>query len=173
MRSHKPHRHFPLIYRIGFAVLLLAAAFSTVQTARGQTLIPGAKPPLSTLVKFEGRDYAIGYDETVSLDPVSTTIVRRIGYGHTTDVSIVTTASGTYSSDGLTSAHVLYPGLSVERVVSAERDTRDGDRLHGPGFSILSIGRSPNGGTVLNWVDDLGVRSCLGRGSVLTCYRTY
>ena len=40
--------------------------------------------------------------------------IRKIGYGNVTTVSIVTTPSGVYSSDGLASPHVLYPGIEAK-----------------------------------------------------------
>lgn len=47
--------------------------------------------------------------------------VRKIGYGRTEFVRIVTTATGTYSSDGLASPHIRYPGIHPSRgYVAAE-----------------------------------------------------
>jgi hypothetical protein len=60
------------------------------------------------------RKYAINFDDTVSTDIKSTTHVKKLGYGYTTNVSIVTTPSGTYSSDGLLSPNVRYPGIEVK-----------------------------------------------------------
>jgi hypothetical protein len=37
--------------------------------------------------------------------------VRKIAYGRTSFVNVVETASGVYSSDGLTDPHVQYPGI--------------------------------------------------------------
>src|SRR5690606_25210285 len=126
-------------------------------------------PPLTMLVKFDDRQYEVAYSEEISLDPLSSTTVRKVGYGRVTNVNIATTSTGTYSSDALTSPHVLYPGIEVSRVF-------EDDHHHtpsGPGFSIFSISRNPLGGLVLNAVDDHGIRSCLARGSFLSCFRTY
>jgi len=49
----------------------------------------------------------------VSTDVQRSAIVSKISYGHRKYVSIIQTASGTYSSDALTSAHVKYPGIDV------------------------------------------------------------
>jgi hypothetical protein len=49
--------------------------------------------------------------------------VRKIAFGHPTVVTIVTTSSGTYSSDAITSPHVLYPGIEVT-------PTHGGARFH-------------------------------------------
>jgi hypothetical protein len=47
----------------------------------------------------------------VSEEVQSETTIKKIGYGRTTYVSIVTTPTGTYSSDGLASPHIKYPGI--------------------------------------------------------------
>lgn len=65
------------------------------------------------LVKFDGRDYEVSYEDWVSTDPLSAATVKKIEAGRVSYVSITTTATGTYSTDGLTSKHVLYPGIDV------------------------------------------------------------
>ena len=47
----------------------------------------------------------------VSTEVISQSTVRKVGYGRTTFVSINKTATGTYSSDGLASPHIRYPGI--------------------------------------------------------------
>lgn len=64
---------------------------------------------LGNLVKY---DFTI--EPSVSTDVVKTRTVRKIGYGRTEFVEIYTTPTGTYSSDGLTSPHVRYPGIHKE-----------------------------------------------------------
>ena len=71
------------------------------------------------LVKFDGRDYEVDYADWVSTDPLSSSVVKKIEAGKVTYVSITTTATGTYSTDGLTSRHVLYPGIDVTEVTPA------------------------------------------------------
>ncbi len=66
------------------------------------------------LVKFGDREYEVSYADWVSTDPLSTAMVKKIEGGKVSYVSITTTATGTYSTDGLTSRHVLYPGIDVE-----------------------------------------------------------
>lgn len=66
------------------------------------------------LVKFDGRDYEVSYADWVSTDPLSTATVKKIEAGRVSYVSITSTATGTYSTDGLTSKHVLYPGIEVK-----------------------------------------------------------
>jgi len=70
----------------------------------------------SALVRIGEAEYRITTDETVSLEPISNTRVRKVGYGNVSYVDIATTASGTYSTDGFASPHVQYPGVEVERV---------------------------------------------------------
>lgn len=48
---------------------------------------------------------------TVSREVLDVRNIRKVGYGRVTSVEIVTTPSGVYSSDGIASAHVLYPGV--------------------------------------------------------------
>lgn len=50
----------------------------------------------------------------VSAEPVKETVVRKIGYGRTTFVNVMETASGVYSTDGLASPHIQYPGIIKE-----------------------------------------------------------
>lgn len=68
------------------------------------------------LVKFDGRDYQVDYADWVSTDPLSSSVVKKIEAGKVSYVSITSTATGTYSTDGLTSKHVLYPGIDVTEV---------------------------------------------------------
>ena len=60
-----------------------------------------------------------GQDPTVSTEPLRTQYVKKISGGRPSLVSIVTTSSGTYSSDGIVSPHVLYPGIDVTTKGSA------------------------------------------------------
>lgn len=74
------------------------------------------------LVKFDGRDYVVDYADWVSTDPLSRSTVKKIEGGRVTYVDITTTATGTYSTDGLTSKHVLYPGVDVTEVTPHRRN---------------------------------------------------
>jgi hypothetical protein len=53
-------------------------------------------------------------EPTVATEVLHRSTVRKIGYGKTSFVTIAETATGTYSSDGLNSPHVLYPGIHVD-----------------------------------------------------------
>lgn len=63
---------------------------------------------LDRLKKFD-----ITTDDSVSTTVQRTATVQKIGFGKRTMVSIVTTPSGTYSSDAIVSPNVRYPGIDV------------------------------------------------------------
>jgi hypothetical protein len=65
-----------------------------------------------SLVKFD-----ITYGPSVSTEVRHSVTISKISYGQREYVSIVTTPSGTYSSDALTSPNVRYPGVDVTRKV--------------------------------------------------------
>lgn len=65
------------------------------------------------LLKLGDAQFEVRAAPGVSLIPIATSSVRKIGYGQSRYVSISTTSSGVYSSDGLMSPHVRYPGLEV------------------------------------------------------------
>jgi len=105
-------------------VIGVLSGFAIAQFNPGPTMAAVVdKPPFSsgsalslTLRKFDGSYYAIGTEPSVLLTPESTTTVRKIAYGRTTFVNIVTTSSGVYSTDGLTSPNVRYPGIYTEEL---------------------------------------------------------
>ena len=97
------------------AVSSLASEPATTDVLHAIALPPAPGATLSTdLAKFDGRYFAIGTEPDVSLEPESSTTIRKIGYGQTTFVNIVTTSSGTYSTDAMLSPNVRYPGIFVE-----------------------------------------------------------
>lgn len=53
-------------------------------------------------------------EDSVSTEVLSQTKVRKIEAGRTSFVTVATTATGVYSSDGLSSNHVRYPGIHAE-----------------------------------------------------------
>lgn len=72
---------------------------------------------LDTRLLHLGRRYfAIATTPDISFAADSTSIVRKIGYGETSYVTVATTASGVYSSDGFADRHVNYPGVLVEHI---------------------------------------------------------
>lgn len=102
---------------------------------------------LSNLVFMKGKAYAVTYEDGVTTKADGTSVVRKIGYGKTSFVNITTTASGTYSSDGMTSPHVLYPGIHVEEVpLVADRDADRRSFISRGSFVVLAA--TPNGAIV-------------------------
>jgi hypothetical protein len=79
------------------------------------------------------RKYNVVIDDTVSTEVLRTRTVSKIGYGRKSIVTIVTTATGTYSTDAMLSPHVRYPGIGVT--------PRDG----GSEFVFRYDQRTPNG----------------------------
>jgi hypothetical protein len=61
------------------------------------------------LSKF--HKYKFTFDDSVSTDVQRTQVVTKIGHGRKSQVTIVTTPSGTYSTDGMLSPNVRYPGI--------------------------------------------------------------
>jgi hypothetical protein len=105
--------------------MTLGAACATALAAVGPGFVLDAFPAgfdTNNLVKFDGRDYEVDYADWVSTDPLSSSTVKKIEAGKVTYVSITTTATGTYSTDGLTSKHVLYPGIDVTEVTPDRRN---------------------------------------------------
>src|SRR5690554_1141585 len=89
-----------LLVRLGVALALLAIAVLSANDAHADGIVRySGPPPLSTLVKFDTQDYEITHADWISLDPVSSAVVRKVGYGVVTTVNIATTSSGVYSSD--------------------------------------------------------------------------
>ena len=77
----------------------------------------------------------------VDMDVQSERVVRKIAYGRTTFVRIMTTSTGVYSSDGLASAHVLYPGIRATHAGGAGATTVVA-MLEGGGWLRVSPGRA-------------------------------
>lgn len=68
----------------------------------------------SKLVKFEGRRYQVQTEDWVSQDASSSQMVKKVEGGRVSYVTIATTPTGTYSSDGMFSRNVQYPGIAVD-----------------------------------------------------------
>lgn len=164
--------------RLGMAISLLLIAALASGAAHANGIINVSPPPLTTLVKFYDQDYSVGHADWVSLEPETSTSVRKIEYGRVTDVNIATTSTGTYSSDAMVSPHVLYPGITVEPVKS-EHDRRYGwgfgpgfVALDGTGTSIYRLKRNGDGSYLYNQLDSSGVRTCTIRQSLVACFST-
>jgi hypothetical protein len=81
---------------------------------RGKDLFP-APFDIGRLKKFD-----VTLDDNVSVQITHSQIVKKIGFGQKKIVSVITTPSGTYSSDALTSPYVKYPGITVEPQTGTE-----------------------------------------------------
>lgn len=80
----------------------------TVNAAEGSQA-----PDLSNLLRVDAPDVELTFNNMIDRTVLSTHSIRKIGFGIETHVTIVRTPSGTYSSDGLRSNHVIYPGIDV------------------------------------------------------------
>lgn len=102
-------------------------------------VIPNQDAPssesLSNLLHIEERAYDVQFDPSLSQTALSNYSVRKVGFGNVSTVRIVTTPSGTYSTDGFASNHVLYPGVSV---IEATPDLLEGF------LKVLSDGKFVN-----------------------------
>ena len=117
-----PDRHMLLGMTLG---ALSAMALATVgpgmviETFADGLVRPAVVAPgfdTSRLVRIEDRHYQVQAEPWVSQDPTSSQVVKKIEGGRVSLVTIATTATGTYSSDGLYSSHVQYPGIAVTEV---------------------------------------------------------
>jgi hypothetical protein len=72
----------------------------------GVELIPSPQVDGRAFVK---PDWTV--EPWVSMEATSESVVRKIEFGRVTDVVVMATNTGTYSSDGLASPHIRYPGI--------------------------------------------------------------
>ena len=115
----------------GAVIGFLAAGILAVPSILPPAL--AGEEPIATLLKssneifrkpVDGRDFVKPewtVEPWVATEALSETVVKKVGYGRTTYVSIVTTATGTYSSDGLASRNVRYPGITENSEVGSLR----------------------------------------------------
>jgi hypothetical protein len=107
---------------LGGIVVGVVPGFAIAQLDPGPTMAAvSSRQPFTVgkaldthLARFDGDYYAIGTEPSVSMVPESSVEIRKIGYGRTQFVNVVTTSSGTYSTDGLRSPNIKYPGIHVE-----------------------------------------------------------
>jgi len=67
------------------------------------------------------RKFAVVVGPGVSTDVEHTSTISKIVHGHRSFVTVITTASGTYSSDGLASPYIKYPGIDVDPIRQSYR----------------------------------------------------
>ncbi|MDC9822481.1 hypothetical protein PRN20_01945 [Devosia sp. ZB163] len=110
-------------------------------------------PPAFDPDKLMKWDYYV--EPGVASEAVADTTIRKIGYGRTTYVSVMETASGTYSTDGLASPNVEYPGITKEPKPGAPQllwlwgGGRWGTAMAFSGSSFLSIAPLDGGALVV------------------------
>ena len=117
---HLPTRHVMIGIVLGAVTASMIAVTgpgATVPALADEVLQPVA-PGFNTadLVKFEDDEYSVQNEDWVATDPLSTVKIKKIEGGRVSFVTITTTATGTYSTDGMFSNHIQYPGISVDRV---------------------------------------------------------
>lgn len=86
------------------ASLIAAALVLSLASVRADGFDPGN-------LLIIGEDKGVAYEDWVSTDPIETHQVKKIEAGRVSYVTITRTATGTYSSDGIASPHVQYPGV--------------------------------------------------------------
>jgi hypothetical protein len=106
---------------IGFGAVVLLALPSVLPRAVAE------EQPMKTLLSTPSEIWPPAFDPDllmrwsyyvqpgVSVEPIRETVVRKIGYGRTSFVNVMETASGVYSTDGLASPHIQYPGIIKEQ----------------------------------------------------------
>jgi hypothetical protein len=115
-----PTRHVMIGIALGAlsASILAVTGPGAILQALADEVLPVVAPGFdpADLVKFNDRDYRVENEDWVATDPLSSVRVKKIEAGKVTYVTITTTATGTYSTDGMFSDHIQYPGISVEAV---------------------------------------------------------
>ena len=111
-----PDRRILLGMAIGAVSAMAVAAIGPGQVIQAFADEMPAGFDTSRLVKFDGKNFTVDYEDWVSTDPIATQVVKKIEGGRVSYVTITTTATGTYSSDAMTSRHIEYPGIEVNAV---------------------------------------------------------
>jgi hypothetical protein len=97
------------------APLIKTLGAATVRSEAGRLIPLLAAVPVDpgNLVRFRDRDYLVQYEAGVSLEPLASSVIRKIAGGVVSEVTVVQTTTGTYSSEATVSPHVRYPGITV------------------------------------------------------------
>lgn len=111
-----------------------------------------------SLLRIDGQNFNISVDRNIVGNVLGTTRVKKIGYGHSNYVNIVTTSSGSYSSDGTASPNVQYYGIEegplqqripVQMLMVIQNGFSLGSLINlptGAGGSFVYYGRTSTGG---------------------------
>jgi hypothetical protein len=129
----------------------------------------------SNLIRIGDQDYDVRYSADFSDQVVSQHTVQKIGYGKKHDVTIITTESGTYSTDGLASRHVRYPDIDARRARSNSFDGLFGaiwfrgvgwmPTEFSPAHSVITFGNVKGGGRFISGDGS----TCVTGSSYATC----
>lgn len=155
----KKWTHVALGAAIGTAVSLALVAPNFIPKALAEdaaAILTASKSDLIDM--FEGQPAAFfkpdwTIEPSVSTIVESTATVRKIEGGRTSFVTVATTASGVYSSDGLVAGNVRYPGIHAEGQAPAALAMLVGGswsliRPMGAG-SFAQVIHTPTGGSVV------------------------
>ncbi len=115
---------------------------------------------LSGLLRVGERDYEISLAENVSGQIISSGFIRKVEYGRESRISVFYTPQGIYSSEGLVSKNVQYPGVSVSEITPVPKQDHYGamaagmkpamtGAIAGPGTSGFCMER--NSFVFCNW----------------------
>lgn len=72
-----------------------------------------AHDDLSDLLRIDLPNTDVSIGEGVATQVHSSSTVRKVAFGQVRDVQVYSTATGTYSTDGLASPHVTYTGVEA------------------------------------------------------------
>ena len=99
----------------GVKIASPALAANVLSSAPADDAAP-TQADLSNIMKFDDRFYRVSADDSVDMNAYASATVKKISGGKVNNIEIASTSTGTYSTDGLVSDHVLYPGITVEEV---------------------------------------------------------
>ncbi|WP_417308113.1 hypothetical protein [Devosia sp.] len=90
-----------------------AEPMATLLSSANEILPPAIR--MDDLVRWDFKSApGVVIDDSVSTEPLGYSEVEKIGYGRSETVKIVETATGVYSSDGIYSPYVRYPGIELQ-----------------------------------------------------------
>ncbi|MEO5805826.1 hypothetical protein [Devosia sp.] len=96
--------NFAVACGVGFLVLAAANIIPVFADEPGPQGFDASK-----LLHLGSQDFTI--DSTVSTAPLGIARIKKVERGHVSYVDLITTSTGTYSTDVLTSSNVSYPGV--------------------------------------------------------------
>lgn len=104
------------IVESGVSIVSPSFASSAVKSVDAWTTDQSPEAQIGNVMKFDNKFFRVTADASVDMNATSSATVTKIARGKVVEVNIATTSTGTYSTDGLASDHIKYPGITVERV---------------------------------------------------------